>query len=331
MTRIIHPNLARAYAVITLDNLAYIIMPLMLYGDLKSIISFKYLNGIHDESALVTIIKFCLEAIICLNNNNWFHRDIKCSNILLGKDGSCVLGDYGVSSIIKEGGNNTYVGSLCWMAPEIALKKEYSYKIDIWSLGVTCIEMANGKAPYKDLSPMDFLAEAESNRIPTLNEDEKIKWSDEFKNFVKDCLTKDPKLRPSASELVQKHKIFLDKAKDKEYLVETILKGCPDLRQVFTRKLKDNEQFFVKEQEKEEKIDEKQDKEIKEIKKEIKEIINKKESNEIGDEMEADTDERIGGGNEKKEEAFLESLKRKLNKNINDLKGIVSDQNEEES
>ena len=66
-------------------------------------------------------------------------------------------------------------------------------------------------------------------------------------------------------------------------------------------------------------------------KKEEEEIINKKESNEIGDEMEADTDERIGGGNEKKEEAFLESLKRKLNKNINDLKGIVSDQNEEES
>ena len=99
MSRIIHPNLVRAYTVIIIKNLAYIIMPLMLYGDLSSIIRFKYIKGIHDESAIATIIKSCLEAIICLNNNNWFHRDIKCSNILLDKDGSVLLGDYGVSSI----------------------------------------------------------------------------------------------------------------------------------------------------------------------------------------------------------------------------------------
>ena len=77
-------------------------------------------------------------------------------------------------------------------------------------------------------------------------------------------------------------------------------------------------------------IDEKKDKEIKEIKDEIKDIINNKESNDVGDEINGDTDENIGEGIEKKEGAFLESLQRKLNKNINDLKGIVSDQNEEE-
>ena len=226
-------------------------------------------------------------------------------------------------SIIKEGGNNTYVGSLSWMAPEIALKQEYSYKIDIWSLGITALEIANGKPPYKDISPVDFMVEMESNRIPSLYEDDKIKWSDEFKNFVKDCLIKNPQLRPSANDLLQKHTKFLDKAKNKEYLVENVLKGCPNLRETFPRKLKGNEQYFINEPKNENNIDEEKDKEIKEIKNEIKDIINKKESNDVGDEMNADMDENIGSDN-------LESLKRKLNKNINDLKGIVSDQNEEE-
>ena len=323
MSRIIHPNLVRAYTVIIPNNKAYIIMPLMLYGDLKSILKYKYLNGIHDESAIATIVKCCLEAIICLNKNNLFHRDIKCANILLDKDGSCVLSDYGVSSIIKEGGNNTFVGSICWIAPEIALKKEYSYNIDVWSLGITTLEMANGIEPYKDYSPNEFLAEAESNRIPSLNEDDKFKWSEDIKNFLKDCLIKDPKLRPNASELLQKHKSFLDKARDKEYLAEHILKGCLDLHKTFPRQLKEKDQFFVNEQR--EIIND----EIKnqEIKDEIKKIINKKESENI-DEM--NVDEHMESGNEKKTIGFLESLQRKMDKNINDLKGIVSDQNEDE-
>ena len=323
MSRIIHPNLVRAYTVIIFNNKAYIIMPLLSYGDLSSIISFKYSKGIHDEIAIATILKYCLEAIVCLNDNNWFHRDIKCSNILLDKDGSCLLGDYGVSSIIKEGGNNTFVGSLSWMAPEIALKREYSYKIDIWSLGITTIEMGNGKAPYKEYSPMEFLAEMESNRIPKLNENEKFKWSDDIKNFLKDCLIKNPQLRPDAKELLKKHKNFFDKAKNKEYLVETVLKGCPDLHKTFPNLLKECDQFFVKEQ-KEIIKDEKSQK----IKEEIKEIISKKESNDVGEEM--NVDEHTESGNEKKDKGFLESLQRKLDKNVNDLKGIVSDQNEEE-
>ena len=323
MSRIIHPNLVRAYTVITFNNKAYIIMPLLLYGDLSSIISFKYSKGIHDEIAIATILKYCLEAIVCLNDNNWFHRDIKCSNILLDNDGSCLLGDYGVSSIIKEGGNNTFVGSLSWMAPEIALKREYSYKIDIWSLGITTIEMGNGKAPYKEYSPMEFLAEMESNRIPKLNESDKFKWSDDIKNFLKDCLIKNPQLRPDAKELLKNHKNFFDKAKNKEYLVETVLKGCPDLHKTFPNLLKESDQFFVKEQ-KEIIKDEKSQK----IKEEIKEIISKKESNDVGEEM--NVDEHTESGNEKKDKGFLESLQRKLDKNVNDLKGIVSDQNEEE-
>ena len=326
MTKIIHQNLVRAYTVIIVNSKAYIVMPLMLYGDLSSIIKFKYPEGIHDEFAIITILKCCLEAIVCLNENNWFHRDIKCSNILLDKDGSCLLGDYGVSSIIKEEGNNTFVGSLCWMAPEIALKQEYSYKIDIWSLGITTVEMGNGKAPYKELSPAEFLLETKSNRIPSLKDTDKFKWSDEIKNFVKDCLIKNPMQRPSAKQLLEKHSKLFERAKNKEYLSENILKGCMDLRKTYPSKLKESEQFFVTEQKEQIKNNEEINKEIKS---ENNNIIGKQESNDdIGEEM--NDEEHIGSGNEKKDNQFLESLQRKLDKNINDLKGIVSDQNEEE-
>ena len=303
MSKIIHPNLINAYAVIIVDCTAYIIMPLMLYGDLSNIISFKYSKGIHDEAIIATIMKYCLEAIVCLNNNNWFHRDVKASNILLDKDGSCCLGDYGVSSIIKEEGNKTYVGSLCWMAPEIALNLEYTYKIDIWSLGITAIEIANGKPPYKNLSPTEFMEEAKSNRIPSLNEDT-FKFSDEFKNFVKDCLIKDPNLRPSAKELLKKHKKFLDKAKNKEYIVEHVLKGCLNLHEIFPKMLSEKEQYFIKNN------------------------FGSRASSELDEEL--NVDEKMGDdGADDNKPKFIGALQRKLNKNVNDLKGIF-DMNEED-
>jgi serine/threonine protein kinase len=310
MSKIVHPNLIKAYAVIILDCTAYIILPLMLYGDLSNIISFKFSKGIHDENVLATIIKFCLEAIVCLNKNNWFHRDVKASNILLDKDGSCCLGDFGVSTIIKEEGNKTYVGSLCWMAPEIALNLEYTYKIDIWSLGITAIEIANGKPPYKNLSPMEFIEEAKSNRIPSLNEDN-YKFSDEFKNFVKSCLVKDPNLRPSAKQLLENHKKFLDKAKNKEYIVENVLKGCLNLHEIFPKMLNEKEQYFVKS----ENIDHNLNK------------MANRTSGEIDDEL--GVDEKISDGTDENKPRFLGALQRKLNKNVNDLKGIL-DMNEEE-
>ena len=308
MSKIVHQNLIQSYAVIMVDDTAFIIMPLMLYGDLSSIISFKFSKGISDENVIATIMKYCLEAIVCLNNNNWFHRDVKGSNILLDKDGSCRLGDYGVSSIIKEEGNNTYVGSLCWMAPEIACNLEYTYKIDIWSLGITAIEIANGKPPYNNLSPMEFIEEAKSPRVPKLKEDN-FKFSEEFKNFVSNCLIKDPKLRPSAKELLAKHSKFLQKCKDNKYIVDNVLKGCPNLHEIFPKMLDEKEQYFVNADS-------------------AKHAFKFRVSGECDDEL--NVDEKDEDGTDEGNPNFMGALQRKLNKNINDLKGIFNDMNEEE-
>ena len=225
MAKMIHPNLIRCCIAITKGNTLNIVMPLMSYGDLSIIMSFKYSHGLHDEVAISTIFKSCLIALDCMNSHKFFHRDIKASNIFFASDGSCRLGDYGISASIKKGGNDSYVGSLCWMAPEVAMGMSYDYKVDIWSLGITAIEVACGKPPFIGLSPFEFTKSLVDGPIPTLD-DKVFNWSQEFKDFVKCCLVKDPNLRPSAKEVLDINKKFFDKAKDKDYILENVLKGC---------------------------------------------------------------------------------------------------------
>lgn len=142
-------------------------MPLMNLGSLSQIMSFKYPEGIRDENVIATIMLFCLNAMKCLNDNNLFHRDIKAANILLSTDGSVRLGDYGVAAVIKKGGRDSFVGSIGWMAPEVVSRTEYNHKIDIWSLGVTAIELATGKSPFAGMSTFDvfnsFTARSSTN------------------------------------------------------------------------------------------------------------------------------------------------------------------------
>lgn len=328
MSSLIHPNLIRNYQTIITEKFAYIIMPLMSYGDLSSIIQFRFSKGIHDEYIISTILKSCLEAIVCLNNNKWFHRDVKASNILLGEDGSVVLGDFGVSSTIKKEGHNTWVGSLCWMAPEIVKGEDYDHKIDIWSIGITAIEIANGKPPFQDLSPMQFKDLSESDKIPSLaeinnrNSTKKVKWSEEFKNFIRSCFVKDPKKRPSAKEVLEINKKFFEKVKNKEYIYQNLLKECPTLKDKFPKTLIGEEQFFCKEEKKEDdKIN-------------VGNQSRNKGNFNLGNNDDTDDDRNLTFGDEMNEGTdkinFIGALSRELNKKENDLKGMFNDCNEED-
>lgn len=130
MSSIQHENLIRTLTTCTSGHRIFIIMPLMNAGSLNNIIAYKYPQGIRDVAIIATIMRDCLEGLICLNKNNLFHRDIKAGNILLGTDGSVRLGDFGVAACIKpDAKSNSFVGSINWMAPEVIAREDYDYKV----------------------------------------------------------------------------------------------------------------------------------------------------------------------------------------------------------
>jgi len=210
-------------------------MPLMNGGSLQNILSYKYSNGINDESVLATILKDVLSAIIYLHENKLIHRDIKSGNILVDMEGNIKLADFGVASHLKNGRKkSSVVGSCCWMAPEIISGADgYDYKADVWSFGISAIELAQGKAPYHGQNKFEIMRKIQMNPPQKLKDPSK--WSDEFVSFIKSCLVKDPNKRPSAEQLLKQNEKFFEKAKDTNFLKTNFIKDIPEIFQRFGR------------------------------------------------------------------------------------------------
>eukprot|EP01027_Heterolobosea_sp_BB2_P017194 GEZU01024386.1.p1 GENE.GEZU01024386.1~~GEZU01024386.1.p1 ORF type:complete len:348 (-),score=102.81 GEZU01024386.1:209-1252(-) len=214
-----HPNITRYYASFIRDNQFWIVMELCEAGSLSDNISI--LDEALNENQIAAVCLSVLRGLHFLHSTKKIHRDIKCGNILLTRNGDVKIADFGVAkqmtnSIAK---GSTVIGTPYWMAPEVIKGEEYDGKADIWSLGITAIEMAERKPPLEDIPPMRAIFMIPSRQPPTLSDPDN--WSDEFNDFIFQCLKKDPSQRPTAEALL-KHP-FIRKVRNPQQLLSDII------------------------------------------------------------------------------------------------------------
>ncbi|KAI3909576.1 hypothetical protein MKW98_013993 [Papaver atlanticum] len=227
-----NPNVLRAYCSFVSDHNLWVVMPFMEGGSCLHILKAAYPDGFK-ESVIATILREILKGLEYLHQHGHIHRDVKAGNILVDARGAIKLGDFGVSACLFDSGDrqrtrNTFVGTPCWMAPEVMEQLNgYDFKADIWSFGITALELAHGHAPFSKYPPMKVLLMTLQNAPPGLDYERDKKFSKSFKNMIAQCLVKEPSKRPSARKLL-KHPFF-KQARSNDYICRTLLEGLPTL------------------------------------------------------------------------------------------------------
>ncbi|KAI6214668.1 hypothetical protein M3Y94_00295700 [Aphelenchoides besseyi] len=207
-----HPNIVRFRSCHLKEQTCWLIMEYCI-GSASDIINVFKEQLVED--AIAEICDQTLSALAYIHDRNYIHRDVKAGNILITDAGVVKLGDLGSASLQSPA--NSFVGSPYWIAPEVILAMddgEYGIKSDIWSLGITCIELANRKPPLYDLNTMSALYHIAQNDPPVLSRVHPqfagVVRSNEIISFVQLCLQKDPSSRPMAADC-KNHEFLLRK------------------------------------------------------------------------------------------------------------------------
>lgn len=210
-----HPNTVEYKGCYLRDHTAWLVMEYCL-GSASDLIE-VHKRPLKEEE-ISAICEGVLKGLHYLHSLGRIHRDIKAGNILLTENGTVKLADFGSASVKCPA--NSFVGTPYWMAPEVILamdEGQYDGKVDVWSLGITCIELAERKPPYFNMNAMSALYHIAQNDTPVLQSPE---WTDVFRHFVDSCLQKNPNERPTAGKLLSHQ--FISRGRSPHVLIDLI-------------------------------------------------------------------------------------------------------------
>ena len=200
------------------ESFTQIVMEYMNAGSLADLLDTQVA---FPEEAIAYVTKEVLEALKYMHRHHQIHRDIKSVNIMLDTEGHVKLVDFGGAAVLtkEQSKRNSLVGTPHWMAPELIRRIPYNDSVDIWSLGITVLEMAEGVPPFADISDgMKVMLKIVTDCAPFFQDP--FSWSEDFQNFLGAMLEKDPANRMSATQLSQ-HK-FLQRAYTREQFAQFI-------------------------------------------------------------------------------------------------------------
>uniref|UniRef100_A0A8D0CW15 non-specific serine/threonine protein kinase n=1 Tax=Sander lucioperca TaxID=283035 RepID=A0A8D0CW15_SANLU len=225
LRRIQHPNSIEYKGCYLREHTAWLVMEYCL-GSASDLLE------VHkkplQEVEIAAITHGALQGLAYLHSHNMIHRDVKAGNILLTEPGLVKLADFGSASIASPA--NSFVGTPYWMAPEVILamdEGQYDGKVDIWSLGITCIELAERKPPLFNMNAMSALYHIAQNESPTLQSSE---WTDYFRNFIDSCLQKIPQDRPHSDDMLGH--AFLQRERPDSVLMDLIQRTKDAVREL---------------------------------------------------------------------------------------------------